>query len=179
MNQDGGDNVMTGSHFNRRTVIAAAVAVPGLALLGQSGAGAAAQATPGAAPTQPPAVGEAAAPNWTFTVLQVQQPYKGELTRPKELDPGLTVVAAEIIITNGSDQPLGFSTADIALKDEAGISYTSGSTLGTEPRVVSQDLPGGERTRGWVWFAVPDGTVPTQLVFSGPAPQFRVPIPPK
>jgi hypothetical protein len=172
---------MTFSQLNRRTIIAAAVAAPGVALLGHQRAGAAVQATPPAAvtatATATEAVGQATAPNWTFTVLQVQNPYTGELTRPKELDPGLTVIGAEIVITNGSDQPLNFSTADIALKDEAGISYPSGSTLGSEPRMVSQDLPDGERTRGWVWFAVPDGTVATQLIFSGPPPQFRVALP--
>jgi hypothetical protein len=180
---------MTLSQLNRRTIIAAAVAAPGVALLGHERAGAAAQTTPtpGAAATATagatttatagPAVGEVGAPNWTFTVLQAQYPYTGQLTRPKELDPGLTVLGAEIIITNGSDQPLDFSTSDIVLKDEAGISYPSGSTLGSEPRIVSQDLPGGERTRGWVWFAVPTGTVATQLIFTGPPPQFRVALP--
>ncbi|HET8521798.1 MAG TPA: DUF4352 domain-containing protein [Thermomicrobiales bacterium] len=164
------------SQFSRRTVIAAAVAAPGVALLGHQEVGAA-QATPDASSTPAAPVGQASAPNWTFTVTQVANPYKGQLTRPKELDPGTMAIGAEIIITNGSDQPLNFSTADIVLKDEAGVSYPSGSTLGSEPRIVSQDLPDGERTRGWVWFAVPDGTVATQLIFTGPSPQFRVALP--
>ncbi len=169
---------MAFSQVNRRTVIAAAVAAPGVALLGQQRTGAAAQATPQASPTAAPAIGQATAPNWSFTVLEVQSPYKGQLTRPKEVAPGQMVFAAQVIITNGSDQPLNFSTSDITLKDDAGVAYPAGSTLGSEPRIVSQDLPGGERTRGWVWFSVPVGTVATQLIFTGPSPQFRIALPP-
>jgi hypothetical protein len=89
----------------------------------------------------------------------------------------MTVVAMQVVIANGSDQPLDFSVADIHLKDETGTEFEAGRVIGSEPRLVSQNLPDGERTRGWIWFAVPEGTLPTQVIFTGPPPQFRVTLP--
>jgi len=123
-------------------------------------------------------VGHATVPNWTFTVLQVNRPYAGDITKPKEIDPALVVVAAQVVITNGSDQTLSFSLSDIRLKDDAGTEYPAGEVIGSEPRLVTQDLPDGERTRGWVWFGLPADSVPTQLILTGPVPVFRIPLEP-
>jgi hypothetical protein len=168
------DREMTGE-TSRRKVVAAALALPGIGLLGRLGHEAAAQ---DATPTSQAEVGSAKAPDWTFSVLQVQRPYTGTVTKPKDLDPALEVIAAQILITNASDQVLSFSLSDIRLKDDSGTEYPAGDVIGSEPRLVTQDLPDGERTRGWVWFGVPAGTVATQLILSGPVPSFRVPLEP-
>jgi hypothetical protein len=39
---------------------------------------------------------------------------------------------------------------------------------------VSQNLPDGERTRGWVWFAVPEDVTIVEIRFVGPSPVFTV-----
>lgn len=137
---------------------------------------AAAQATPDSQATENEPVGQAEAPAWTFTVLVVQDPYTGEITRPSEPKPGTRFVAAEVVITNGSDQPLDFSTSDVELRDADGVSYSAGAATGSEPKLVSQNLPDHERTRGWVWYAVPENVDIAELRFAGPSPIFRVPI---
>jgi hypothetical protein len=102
-------------------------------------------------------VGQAEMPRWIFTVLMFQDPYEGVLTRPAEPEPGVRYIAAEVRIENQSDQPLEFAASDIRLRDEQGTEYASSSAVvGAEPKLTGQKLPDGERTRGWVWFAVPD-----------------------
>jgi hypothetical protein len=62
--------------------------------------------------------------------------------------------------------------------DSEGTEYpASASVIGSEPKLTGQNLPGGERTRGTVWFAVPSGAKFSELKFNGPSPAFRVPLP--
>lgn len=121
-------------------------------------------------------VGSADAPQWSFTVVSVEDPQTGEITRPSELDPSERIIAVQVIITNDSDQPLDFSVSDIRLIDRERNEYRAGDVTGVRPRLVSQNLPDGERTRGWVWFAIPEGTEMAEIRFVGPRPVFRVPV---
>jgi Domain of unknown function (DUF4352) len=143
---------------------------PDLAALAQEGQS--------AAPTATELVGQAEMPNWVFTVQVFQDPYAGVLTRPAEPEPGIRYVAAEIVIENRSDQPLEFTVSDVRLRDEQGVEYTANTGVGgEEPKLVSQNLPDGERTRGWVWFTVPEGTAITEVRFVPAPPQLRVRLP--
>ena len=63
------------------------------------------------------------------------------------------------------------------MRDTQGFQYAAGDVTGTEPRLVSQNLPDSERTRGWVWFMVPENAELTEIAFDGPPPSFRVPLP--
>jgi hypothetical protein len=176
----------------RQLVARAALAAPVAGLLathasasgggGHDGPGAVlapANATPtAAAPTSVPgSVGEVMAPDWRFTVTQFHDPYEGAVSRPAEPDPDTRYVGAEVTISNESDQPLSFSASDVRLKETTGFEYNAGSVLGEEPKLVSQNLPDGERTRGWVWFMVPKKATFSELRFIGPAPIFRVTLP--
>ncbi|HEX5497695.1 MAG TPA: DUF4352 domain-containing protein [Thermomicrobiales bacterium] len=172
---------------NRRTLLATAVLagagaagiangrLPDDATRGwMSPLGVAAQsaATPG------PMVGRADAPRWTFTVLSYHDPYAGHLEKPSEPAPGTRYIAAEVIIDNGSDQPLQFGISDVRLVDDQGVEYPGTSSVqGSEPQLTGQNLPGGERTRGTVWFAVPTDARFSELKFNGPSPRFVVPLP--
>ena len=123
-------------------------------------------------------VGQAEMPRWIFTVLILQDPYAGVLTRPAELEPGMRYIGAEVLIQNQSDQPLEFAASDVRLRDEQGVEYpSSAAVVGAEPKLSGQNLPDGERTRGWVWFAVPENVVLTEMRFIAPPPQLRVPLP--
>jgi hypothetical protein len=109
-------------------------------------------------------------------VIQFQDPYQGQVSRPATPDPDTRYVGAEVAITNESDQPLNFSTSAVTLKDKTGIEYPAGFVIGEEPKLVSQNLPDGERTRGWVWYMIPKGAKSSELRFTGPSPIFRVPL---
>jgi hypothetical protein len=123
-------------------------------------------------------VGQAEMPHWVFSVLAFQDPYEGVLTRPTEPEPGMRYIAAEVRIENQSDQPLEFAASDIRLRDEQGTEYASSSAVvGAEPKLTGQNLPDGERTRGWVWFSVPEDAVVTELRMIAPSPQLRVQLP--
>ncbi len=45
---------------------------------------------------------------------------------------------------------------------------------GSEPKLVAQNLPDGERTRGWVWYSIPTDAKVAEVRFYGPRPVFRV-----
>jgi hypothetical protein len=123
-------------------------------------------------------VGRAEMPQWIFTVQAFQDPYAGVLTRPAEPEPGIRYIGAEVVIENHSDQPLEFAATDVRLRDEQGVEYAvSSGVVGSEPKLVSQNLPDGERTRGWVWFAVPQDAAITELRFVPAPPQLRVQLP--
>ena len=144
---------------------------PGLTAVAQ-------EAQTGTPSPAPELVGQAEMPHWVFTVQVFQDPYAGVLTRPAEPEPGMRYVAAEIVIENQSDQPLDFTASDVRLRDEQGVEYAANSAVvGEEPKLVSQNLPDGERTRGWVWFTVPEGTAITELRFVPAPPQLRVRLP--
>jgi hypothetical protein len=117
---------------------------------------------------------ESTMPDWRFAVVTIQDPYQGALTTPDSLPSGLRILAYQVILTNNSDQPMEFRITDVRLRDNQGVEYRAGEYIGTEPRLVSQNLPDGERTRGWVWFALPEGSEPSSLVFLAPSPTLRV-----
>jgi hypothetical protein len=180
---------MTSPSTRRQFLTRAALAAPVIGVLGgisaadataagstnDDGLVARAQATPTAGQTP---VGEATAPGWRFTVLQFADPYAGEISKPANRPAGTRFVGAEVVITNGSDQPLDFSTADVRLRDVDGVEYAAGPVVGEEPRLASQNLPEGERTRGWVWYAVPEASALSELRLVGPSPVFRVTVVP-
>jgi hypothetical protein len=142
----------------------------GVAHIGLSSA-AAQEATP------TPSIGTASTPNWTFSVTIFEDPYKGAISRPKTPPEGARIVGAEVIIENGSDQPMSYTIRDLHLRSVDGVEYTAGEVDGDEPGLVGQDLPDGERARGWIWFAVPEADVLKEIRFVGPQPVFRIAVP--
>ena len=122
-------------------------------------------------------IGVATMPNWEFSVLGFADPYAGEITTPDPIPPGVRVVAFQVVISNKSDMPLDFSSVDVRLRDTEGSEYRAGEYLGTEPRLVSQNLPDGERSRGWVWFGIGPSVQVASIVFVAPPPILRVLIP--
>ncbi len=51
-----------------------------------------------------------------------------------------------------------------------------GAAIGTEPMISPRNLNPGERSRDWVWFIVPEATVPVEFLYVAPPPQFRIPL---
>lgn len=129
------------------------------------------QATPEGAAD---AIAEAAMPDWRFSLVEFEREYQGTITRPEDVPEGLTIVACQVILTNLSDQPMECTVRDIRLRDSEGVEYQAGEFSGDEPRIVSQNLPGGERTRGWVWFGIPEAHEPVSIVFIPPRPVLRI-----
>lgn len=164
--------------ISRRRITASSLSAVALAYAGARGTSeqalAQTSATPGASESL---VGEAQAPAWRFAVSIYEDPYRGTITSPTSSPAGTRFIGAEVIITNESDQPLEFRSNAVRLRDSQGFQYAAGDVLGTEPRLVSQNLPNKERTRGWVWFMVPVETKLTELEFDGPSPTFRVTVP--
>lgn len=115
-------------------------------------------------------------PDWRFSLIETVDPYVGELTKPQGVPAGLRVVGCQIVLTNMSDQPMDFSIRDIRARDADGVEYPAGDYVGTEPDIVSQNLPNGERTRGWVWFGIPETTQIASIVFLAPRPVLRIPV---
>jgi hypothetical protein len=150
----------------RRFVTASVLAIPTTTLVHVGSA-----ASQGA-----PVVGEAHAPAWSFAVVAMEDPYTGEVSRPKEPDPNTRFISAEVILTNGSTVPMAFEVADVHLIDENGEEYPAGSVIGTQPKLVGQNLPDGERSRGWVWYSVPHDIKITEIRLYGPRPIFSVAI---
>lgn len=117
---------------------------------------------------------EVSMPDWRFGLISFEDPYTGDISKPTSIPAGLRVVGCQVIITNDSDQPLDFSVRDIKVRDSEGMEYIAGDYLGTEPRIVSQNLPDGERTRGWIWVAVPESVTLASVVFVPPSPVLRI-----
>jgi hypothetical protein len=114
------------------------------------------------------------APDWTFVVHGMQDPYAGELTTPPEPAPGMRYVGFDVEVVNESDQPLSFAGTGVYLRDEEGFSYRSGTVGGREPALSGRTMPAGERARGWVWFEVPEGATLTEILLVPAAPELRV-----
>jgi hypothetical protein len=152
----------------RRELFGIAVAGVAAATLGSDRAHA--QATPAAADGSRIAV----APNWTFVVHNVEDPYSGDIQVPQEQPPGMRFVAAEVEVINASDQSLAFTPIDIRLRTLDGIEYRGGSAIGTDPTINPRNLNPGERSRGWVLFTIPEVGVAVELAYLAPQPQFRI-----
>ena len=116
----------------------------------------------------------ATAPDWTFAVHAFQDPYSGEVQVPQERPSGMRFLAAEVEVINASDQSLAFTPIDIRLRTLDGIEYRGGSAIGTDPTINPRNLNPGERSRGWVLFTLPEASVPAELVYLAPQPQFRI-----
>ena len=116
-------------------------------------------------------------PDWSFVVHTYQDTYTGQIQAPQEQPPGTRFVAAEVEVINDSDQSLNFTPLDLRLRSDTGVEYRGGSAIGTEPTINPRNLNPGERSRGWVWFIVPVDAIATELVYFGPSPQFRIPLP--
>lgn len=138
-------------------------------------------ATPTATPASSAsgAIGQADAPTWSFALRTFDNPYTGKLQFPAAVPSGSRVVRAEVIIINASDQPLDFQSSNVHLIDSEGTEYTAGNAQGGEPKLVSQTLPNGERSRGSVWFIVPNSSELVTIRFYAPSPQLNVPLPSK
>lgn len=130
----------------------------------------AAQGTPEALPVERATT----APDWKFVLHGYEDSYGGEIQAPQEKPVGMRFAAAEVEIVNDSDQPLAFTPIDIRLRGDDGIEYRGGSAIGMEPTINPRNLNPGERSRGWVWFTVPDGATVGEIVYLAPQPQFRI-----
>jgi len=152
----------------RRELIGSAAA--GLAVIGLRAERTAAQATPEAASADR----TAGAPNWSFVLHAFQDDYSGDIQAPQERPAGMRFAAADVEIINDSEQPLAFTPIDIRLRSADGVEYRGGSAIGMEPTVNPRNLNPGERSRGWVWFTVPEGATASEIVYFAPQPQFRI-----
>ena len=121
-----------------------------------------------------PDAATAPAPDWTFVVHGMQDPYGGVLTTPPQPAPGMRYVGFDVEVVNDSDQPLSFAGTGVYLRDNEGFSYRSGTVAGSEPALAGRTMPAGERARGWVWFEVPADATLTEIVLVPTAPELRV-----
>lgn len=155
--------------LTRREAVASLGAL-GLIALGSSQVSA--QATPEAA-SEPV---EVTMPDWRFSLYTSADPYEGEITRPTAIPEGLRVVGYEVMLTNMSQQFMDFAIRDIRVRDIDGVEYRGGDYQGSEPRMISQNLPNDERARGWVWFGVPEDAEISTILFVAPPPLLRIPL---
>lgn len=128
-------------------------------------------------PTGEPGAAPVPLPAWFFAVHAVQDPYPGAMQAPATLPPGTRIVAAEVEVINDADQALNFTPVEIRLRDGGGVEYRGGGAIGVEPMIGPRNLNPGERSRGWVWFVLPEAAQPVEIAYVAPAPQFRVPLP--
>jgi hypothetical protein len=117
---------------------------------------------------------EATMPDWRFAIVAIQDPYEPAGTSNQESPAGMRMVAYQVILTNNSAESMDFSISDVRLRDIDGFEYRAGERIGDEPRLSSQNLPGGDRIRGWVWYLIPEGTTPTSIVLVAPGPRLRI-----
>ena len=127
-------------------------------------------------PNADDAVGRATAPEWAVSVATFQDPYPGQIQAPESPPEGVRFIATEAVIDNASSQALNFTPADIRLVDSTGIEYRGGAAAGTEPFLGVRNLNGGDRSRGWVWFMVPESAEIAELIYVAPTPLFRIPL---
>jgi hypothetical protein len=123
-------------------------------------------------------LGRAEAPAWSFAVALYQDPWEGAVARPDTPPEGTRYIGAQVVIRNDSDSPMEYTTRDIFLRSVDGILYPAGEVTSDDvPALVNQNLPDGERARGWVWFAVRQEDEISEVRFEGPSPVFRVRLP--
>jgi hypothetical protein len=117
---------------------------------------------------------EVTMPDWRFAVVAIRDPYQPADSNSQQIPAGMRMVAYQIILTNNSVESLDFGISDIRLRDIDGFEYRAGERIGDEPRLSSQNLPGGDRIRGWVWYLIPENTTPTSIVLVAPEPRLRI-----
>jgi hypothetical protein len=150
---------------SRRAVIAAAIAgVAPLPAAARQG-----DATPANAVAT-----RVAAPAWVFELHAVRDPYAGAMQVPAAVPAGSRAVAIDVEIGNDADQALDFTPLDVRLRDAAGVEYRGGAAIGTEPTINPRNLNPGERSRGWVWYLLPETAELVEVVYVAPPPQLRV-----
>lgn len=154
------------SKGSRRALLAATVAGAALPL---QAAARQPEATPGATSDT-----RVTSPQWVFELHEVQDPYAGTMQIPAEVPAGQRVLAIEVEVSNDSEQPLDFTPLDVRLRDAAGVEHRGGAAIGAEPTINPRNLNPGERSRGWVWYVVPEATEPAEVVYVAPPAQFRV-----
>lgn len=100
--------------------------------------------------------------DYIITVVSVETAQEfGDFVKVKE---GNIFVATELIVESGAAAGVSVNPLYISVKDAEGFEYTS-TILGKEPSLKSQnDLPAGEKMRGWVTFEVP--TTATGLILT-------------
>lgn len=157
--------------FSRRHAVASLGALGLIAIGGRQVSAQDSAATPDAAMSEPV---EVSMPDWRFSLMAAMDPYEGEITRPTVIPEGIRVVAYEVMLSNQSEQFMDFALRDIRIRDVDGIEYRADDYQGTEPRMMSQNLPDGERARGWVWFGVPQDAEISTILFVAPPPLLRI-----
>jgi hypothetical protein len=160
-----------GTPASRRALVTGAIAAASTVATRTPALAARQDATPGWSPYP-----LAEAPAWTFAAHTVEDPYPGTMQVPAEIANGSRVVAIEVEVTNEADQALNFTPVDVRLRDDTGQEYRGGAAIGNGPVISPRNLNPGERSRGWVWFVVPDATIPVEIVYVAPQPQFRIPL---
>jgi hypothetical protein len=82
-----------------------------------------------------------------------------------ESKPGKKLVAAEVILSNLTGEPLSANPLNAQLIDQDGFTYQA--ELGArDDQLLSVTLDQGERVRGWIAFEVPENAVPATLKYS-------------
>ena len=83
------------------------------------------------------------APDWTFVVHGMQDPYCGALTTPPEPAPGMRYVGFDVEVVNESDQPLSFAGTGVYLRDEEGVQLSQRNRWWPRAGAVGTDDAGG------------------------------------
>lgn len=170
--QDRSSGSLSTTHLNRRQALVSLSALGLMAAAGPTAHALQTEATPSVSDGT-----EVSMPDWRFSLIEAHDPYAGGVTKPDIIPADVRIVACQVMLTNMSDQPMEFRVTDIRVRDSNGVEYRAGEYLGTEPRLVSQNLPDGERTRGWVWVALPTDVEPATVVFIAPPPVLQIKIP--
>jgi hypothetical protein len=167
---------------------ATVVASPGIVLAARQGlAGPAgvryqeSNGTPTSAETTPVTpVATIEALQWTLSILSFQDPYTGEIRTPASPVPNmpaLRFIAVQLLFENTSEEPLSLRTSAFHLHDVDGFDYSTASGVSSPlQKFQSQTVQGGERARGWLFFAVPTGAELTELRMDEPAAEMKVPL---
>ena len=136
-----------------------------------------------AAAAQEAPLATAVPPSWTFAVYAFRDPYEGPIRQPPL--PGTRVVGAEVEIANTSDTSLTVYLNNLRLHTDIDVTYPSGLVVGVPetgaelaPKLVEGVVEPGQRTRGWVWWRIPEGEALEEIVFfPSPPPPSVVPLP--
>jgi hypothetical protein len=91
--------------------------------------------------------------------------------------PALLFVAVQLLFEIKSEEPLGIRTSAFHLHEVDGFDYPTASGVSSPLlKFQNQTVQGGERARGWLFFAVPTGAELTELRMDEPAAEMKVPL---